>query len=332
MPQIKNAYARYKLINRELTRNKYVKTSRIVDLCNNEFGYSISSKMIQNDIAAMCDDPILDYNAPIKYCNSRKAHYYTDPDYTIANFGLKEEEINTLQLFAGKLNIYKDYDVFKDFSSALDKVIQAVQIKKELNNKPQRNIIQAQNTPKCKGVHHIPQLITALQECHTISFDYQKFGDEVPVKRKLNPYLLKEDNNRWYIIGKTENKNHFSTFALDRIHALIVNDNFFTPQEYNFEHYFDHAMGITVNNTPPIKITLSFTPEQGNYMKSLPLHHTQEIVLDNQNELLISVLVHPTYELYSKILSYGSAVKVVSPQTVVDEIKTKIKEQFENYS
>ncbi len=138
MPQNKFAYARYKLIDRELSRKEFVKTSEIVDLCKDELGFTVSPRTIQDDIKVMQNDSFLGYFAPIDYNNSRKAYYYTDSSFSITRFGLKEEEINILQLFAGKLNLYKNYDIFKDFSNAIEKVLQAVQIRRSIKNIDQR--------------------------------------------------------------------------------------------------------------------------------------------------------------------------------------------------
>ena len=111
MAENKFAFARYQIIDRELSRKDYVKTSEIVDICRYEFGFSISTKQIQDDIRAMENDSVLGYYAPVDYCHSKKAYYYTDSSYSITRFGLKEEEISTLQLFAGKLSVYKGYHI-----------------------------------------------------------------------------------------------------------------------------------------------------------------------------------------------------------------------------
>ncbi len=324
MPQNKYAFARYHIIDRELSRKEFVKSSEIVDICRDEFGFTISAKQIQEDMKAMQYDSFLGYNAPIDYNRSKKAYYYIDSSYSITRFGLKEDEINTLQLFAGKLNVYKEYEIFKDFSNALEKVLQAVQIRKSIKNVQERQFIQTQNAPKCLGTEYIPDIITALEEHKVIEFEYQRFGADEIKKRNFRPYLLKEDSNRWYVIGKLKGKDPLTTFAIDRILSLKVTYEYFTPEEINFEDYFKYSFGIIVEETPPVEVVLSFEPYQGNYIKTLPLHHTQKILNDNNRELKVSVMVKPSYEFYSKILSFGKSVKVLSPKKVRREIKEHV--------
>ncbi|MDW7692678.1 WYL domain-containing protein [Flammeovirgaceae bacterium SG7u.111] len=325
MAQNKYAFARYKIIDRELSRKDYVKTADLVDICLKECEMGITVRSIQKDIQDMQTDSFLGYYAPIEYDKSKKAYFYADSKYSITGFGLKEEEINTLQIFAGKLNLYKNYPIFKDFSTAIEKVLQAVQIRKSLKNVEQRQYIQTQNIPMCLGTEFIPNIVTALEEQKIIEFEYQKYGDNNIKKRILYPYLLKEDSNRWYIIGKLKGKKQLTTFAIDdRIKSLYITSEYFSPDKIDFDEYFKYSFGISVFDEPVTEVILSFDAHQGFYIKSLPLHSTQKVLVDNNEELRISIQVKPSYEFYSKILSYGKAVKVVSPNKLQEEIKVHI--------
>ena len=75
--------------------------------------------------------------------------------------------------------------------------------------------------------------------------------------------------------------------------------------------------------TPGVK--LKFSPKEGPYIKSQPLHNTQEILIDNQSEFIITLDVVPSYELKAQILSYGENVEVIEPQTLRNEISQTLK-------
>lgn len=92
MAQNKYALARYSLIDQILRRNEYVKTIHIVESCRNKLGCQISQRTIQLDIEAMKHDSFLGYYAPIDYCRTRKAYYYTDPHYLLQPLQFSEEE------------------------------------------------------------------------------------------------------------------------------------------------------------------------------------------------------------------------------------------------
>ena len=225
----------------------------------------------------------------------------------------------------------KDTIFYKDFSNAIEKVLQAVQIRKSIKKVDQRQYIQTQNAPKCQGTEYIPDIITALEEQRILEFGYQKFSDDTDKKRTLRPYLLKEDNNRWYIIGKPIGKETLKTFAIDRITSLSIAEEYFTPDEVDFKEHYNYSFGVIVSEEPPVEVILSFEPHQGNYIKTLPLHHTQKIIADDSNQLTVSVLVKPSYEFYSKILSFGKDVKVVSPNHVQEKIKEEVSTLLKKY-
>ena len=143
---------------------------------------------------------------------------------------------------------------------------------------------------------------------------------------------MKEDHHRWYIIGKSEKTSRpFSTYALDRVSSLEIKDKRFKAINFDFEKYFTYSFGVTVTDEDPVKVVLSFTPEQGNYLKTLKIHHTQTTLADNETEFRVSVVVRPSYEFYEKILGYGDKVQVISPKSVITEIKKTLKYLTEIY-
>jgi predicted DNA-binding transcriptional regulator YafY len=76
---------------------------------------------------------------------------------------------------------------------------------------------------------------------------------------------------------------------------------------------------------------LSFTPFQGKYIKSLPLHETQQILIDNEKELRISLHIYLMPDFKMEILSMGENVKVLEPKWFAEEIKGHYKAALERY-
>ncbi len=334
MAIIKHPFGRYQIIDRELCRRDWVKTKELKEIIEDELSISVSEKTINNDINDMRYDPLLGYFAPIGDDKIHKAYFYTDPNYTIKAFGLRDDDINALLFYAKTINQYKEYEVFKNFSNAIEKVLDAVNIRKGISNKEEaRKVVQTEITPKLTGSELIPLLVEALDNKKIIEFEYKKFDDEESKVVKLEPYLLKEDRHRWYIIGKKgKHPNPTTTYALDRIINIRILDERFQPIEFDFDDYYKYSFGITVIKEPPLEVVLSFTPFQGNYLKTLKIHHSQQTIIDNENEFRISVYVKPSWEFYEKILGYGDTVKVISPQSIIDEMKGKIQNISENYN
>jgi predicted DNA-binding transcriptional regulator YafY len=322
----KHPFGRYQVIDRELCRKDWVKTKELKAIIEEELSVNVSERMINEDIVAMRDDPLLGYEAPIEYDQTHKAYFYADKTYTIKAFGLKDQDITALMFYAKALNQYKEYEVFKDFENAIEKILDAVTIRKGIRNVEQaKSVVQTEKTPKLLGSELIPTIIQALDENRVIDFIYQRFDDATQKNVKLHPYLLKEDRHRWYIIGKHPMRvDPVTTYALDRMKSVKLLETRFRPITFDFDEYFKYSFGITVTNNDPIEVILSFTPLQGKYLKSLPIHSTQKILIDTENEFRISVIVKSSWEFYEKLLGYGETVKVIAPQGIIDEMRKKL--------
>ena len=85
------------------------------------------------------------------------------------------------------------------------------------------------------------------------------------------------------------------------------------------------------NNEESQNILLSFDPFQGKYIKSLPLHETQQIVIDNEEELQIKLKLCVTQDLVMELLSFGDDLKVLNPKSLADEIKKAHHQAFKQY-
>lgn len=329
---MKNKYqpARIKVIDSALASLKPVKTSDLVKRIKDILEIEITQRQVEKDLEFMQEDPPMGFSAPIKKDTKRKAYYYTEP-FTIRAFGLREEHFNALLFYSKTLHQFSDYKIFQNISEAIEKVLDNYKVTPELKELfKSKTILQTEKVIPIKGHEHISSITQALEENKKISFTYKPFGKKAS-KRILAPCLLREDKHMWYVLGKVEGENFTKTYALDRMNSLEIMEEKFEPIEFNPDEYFKYSFGITVSPQKPIKVILSFTPLQGNYLKALPIHETQKIIVDNNDEFKISLNVKPSYEFYSKILSYGKDVKIVSPKSVIKEIKSNLMSAIEKY-
>jgi predicted DNA-binding transcriptional regulator YafY len=185
------------------------------------------------------------------------------------------------------------------------------------------------------GTEYIHGLLYAIQNRFVITMAYQKYDEETETSREIEPFALKEFKGRWYLFSKDRNDNRIKTFALDRIHNLdITKVKFIYPFDMNPNDYFNHCFGIFTSNetTGPEEIILSFDPYQGQYIKSFPLHESQKILIDNEQELRICLTLYTTHDFLMELLSYGDNVKVIQPQSLTDRIIGIIKDMNQLYN
>ena len=127
--------------------------------------------------------------------------------------------------------------------------------------------------------------------------------------------------------------SNIKSFALDRLTNLeITNRTFAFPKTYNIEESYRFCFGIiSPNDEEPQEIVLSFDPVQGKYVKSLPLHETQQVLIDNEDELQIKLKLCLTHDLIMELLSFGDNMKVVKPKALITEIKTAHQKAYKQY-
>lgn len=186
---------------------------------------------------------------------------------------------------------------------------------------------------KPQGTENLYGLLHAIKNKFQIKFTYQKFWEDEPSKRLAEPYALKEFKSRWYIMAKDMKDNHIKSFALDRLTNLEITTLHFQYNcNYNLEQNYRYCFGIiSPNEEEPQDIILSFEPFQGKYIKTLPLHETQTVLVDNDDELKIKLKLYLTHDLLMELLSFGNNVKVIEPKTLADEIKQAHEMAFKQY-
>jgi predicted DNA-binding transcriptional regulator YafY len=184
-----------------------------------------------------------------------------------------------------------------------------------------------------QGTENMNGLLHAIQNRVQIEFTYSKYWENVSTQRIAEPYALKEFKNRWYLVALDHKDLRIKTFALDRLTDLeITKRKFQHPQKFDVNEYFKHCFGIiTADDEQPQEIVLSFEPFQGKYIKSLPLHESQEVLVDNEHEIRIKIKIYLTHDFLMEILSHGENVKVIEPAGLIEQLKSNYSNALNQY-
>ncbi|MGO4820580.1 MULTISPECIES: helix-turn-helix transcriptional regulator [unclassified Flavobacterium] len=184
---------------------------------------------------------------------------------------------------------------------------------------------------KVTGTHLINGILYAIQNRFLISFTHTKFWNMDISQRRVKPLAIKESEHRWYLIAQDEKDGSVKNFGFDRITDLKISDTTFKAIAFDIDKKYQHAFGIETYEAVQ-KIKLSFTWQQGNYIKSFPLHSSQKILKDTEEELLIELFIHPTNDIIMELLKYGANVKVIEPNILISMIKKRVMETANLYS
>ena len=151
------------------------------------------------------------------------------------------------------------------------------------------------------------------------------------------PYALKEFKNRWYLLAadyQSKNPSFFlKTYGLDRISDLNISNTSFKRENIDIEKAYKNSFGIiSTLDKETQEILLKFDREQANYIKALPLHHSQTVIAENETETIFRVSLVPTYDFQREILSYGKRVQVLAPESFIQELKAEVEIMLKNFS
>ncbi|WP_207535724.1 helix-turn-helix transcriptional regulator [Desertivirga arenae] len=281
---------------------------------------TVSQRTIEEDIRIMRSD-LLGYNAPIIRKNGE--YYYDDKDFSIRNITLTTKDIENLSAAIRLFKTYKGLEFFKEVEGILNKLEKKVHLK---TYQQVQETICFEHTPSSEGLEWINPLMNAIKEKQVINLKYRKFTSEYEKEYKFHPYLLKEYRNRWYLVGWYENEGYLKTFALDRLSGfdVISDEKYLEEFRPDPDTYFKHTIGITTTNAGPDGIVLKFTGSMIPYIKTQPLHHSQQVIEESNVSLTISLSLMINYELERIIMGFVDEVEILEPASLRDKIKSRI--------
>ncbi len=195
-----------------------------------------------------------------------------------------------------------------------------------------RGFISFRKTPAIKGTQYLDPIINAIEKKQVIRLYYLPFYEDKPYFNEVHPYLLKEHEFRWYLVGLNEFKGQVRTYALDRIRDMRDASGIeYREPEFDAGAYFRYAIGIIApqREAPLIKIAVQKT--QAQYLITQPWHDSQNIVEENEDRIIFSFKVHPTYEFKSLVLSMGKDGEVLEPTSLRNEMITELRSMQEKY-
>lgn len=331
MPISKNAYFRYRIIDRCL-RNK-VRRYQINDLlkaCNDElYGLekSVSRRTIYNDIEYMKSND--GWEAPIGIIVEGNRHYYQymDPNFSIDKMPITEVQLKQIQSSIELLNSFDGLPQFDGLSNILDNLGYMTM---NANVVP---CLSFEHNEYVEGKEHITELFNAIQYKTVLKINYKPFDSE-EVCLVYHPQFLKQYNNRWYIFGIENNhKDQIWNLALDRIKRIEKTNTPYRKLNVDWKEYFTDIIGVTnVIDEPVQDIHFLAHGRSGHYIKSKPIHESQHARWIDKNTLDVRIQVKINHELKRLLLSYAADITILSPQVLIEEHKENLKKALERYN
>ena len=301
----------------------------------------VTLREIQKDLKEMKER----YHSPINF--DGRFRYYTE-DFTLFPENMSEKEH---ELISEVLRTLGQFDGLKDFEW-----IQTYMI--GMDAEERKPILSFSSTAELKGTKWLPCLFDVISNKQVINVSYRPFEGKTK-DYILHPYLLKEYNGRWYLIGAIDSDGFIINFAIDRIKDYRIMDKI-AYREYpngDINDRFNDLIGITLRKESKMEhITIWVDDVTYNYVNTKHITRFQKNITGSEEIILrdkypqleaghfIDLYTYvceltgtsddkfKNYELVRELSSYAGGLLVLSPEYLQNQIFEKISAHKERYS
>ena len=340
MPTNKNALIRYKYLDKLLSDYHHFYdihdlTEKVNDMLYEDGFPEVTRRCIEKDINTLEYAP---FSAPIERFNKngKRCIHYENRSFSIFKKEISLEEQNLLREVLSTIGQFDGLDNFgwlEDFKIGL-------------HIEERRQIISFANNPYLQNSNLLGTLFDNISNEVVIRLSYHTFSDETIRSIDFHPYLLKQYNDRWFLLGAADSDQKILNFALDRIDKVepLPEKKYIDCSEDIYER-FDDIVGVTLYDARSVEHIIFWVSDfSKNYIITKPIHGSQtqikgdeELILRKQYPLLNSGLFFSVdcvrnYELIRDLTSFGMDLVVISRGDTQDEIITRIKQMNEVYS
>lgn len=201
-----------------------------------------------------------------------------------------------------------------------------------IDNQHMKDRILLEEIPS--GQEFLSGIIEAMKKEQRIHMTYQSYWSDKSCTFEVEPYCVKLFKQRWYMVARSPYYDKVLIYSLDRILDLkiLVDRRFKMPDSFNPSEYFKEYYGVIIDNEYDVeKIKLKVSATQSNYLRSLPLHHSQNEIKTNEEYSIFELTLRPTYDFLQEILRNGEDVEVLEPLWLRKEMADKIKRMWSKY-
>lgn len=360
MPSNKNAVIRYMYLDQMLSDryHKYtcedllVKVNERLEFAGyptiggdrSDYDRYIKSgkRVIQLDIQALQETPfnmVIDSSERI---DGAPVYRYADQTQSLFSKQISDDEKRLLQEVLNTLGQFSGLDNFEWLQDLQDKLNDKRSFGRgeyELDERQGRKIISFSTNEYLVGKDYLGLLFSLISNKKVVDVAYQPFGQEERVIR-LYPYLLKQYNDRWYLIGtplgteqKEYRKDFYVNLPLDRMNSIQAVEGLeYIECEEGFEERYEDIIGVTYYDKKPDKVILAVKESFCEYVETSPLHgsqtrlraeeqakmHARYPALEDYSFYMLDLRLNR--EFYSTVYRLCPEVVIVSPEEVRDKM------------
>lgn len=335
MPKNKSAAIRYRIIDQCLINKQhpYPNKEKLAQKISDVLGIPISLSTVEKDIRAMKSDHPEGFAAPIEFHTTRRGYYYAEEGFSITALQLQDEEWEALRMASALLFQYAEMPLFKNFKESIEKIDMCFGLGMNPADPDIEKVIQFDQSNSYSGYEWLATIHEAIKMRWPLKIRYENIYKEEIKEYLLQPCLLKEVRNRWYVIGWVEDRSDFLIFALDRIQSMdVIKKRHPLRNNFDASRFFENSIGIMQGNQKPQKIVLEIKAPYDRLTLLNPLHLSQKYLSHKNKVLKIELNLLVNDELYMRLLALGPFCKVLKPSGLATHLKEMLRSALKNYN
>ena len=179
--------------------------------------------------------------------------------------------------------------------------------------------------PHKRYKHHretVERVTRAIADKTRIQMRYDSASRGRVTRREVDPYRLWYASGGLYLIGYCHLRKEPRMFAVERIKSVTPTDfPYQIPLQFDFDAFVEDS--LTVMRGRRIEMELEFDKPTAAWVKDRIWHPSQRLTRLSRGRLRMALSMAETRELVGWILSFGSGVRVVQP----DSLHTAVKQE-----
>lgn len=166
----------------------------------------------------------------------------------------------------------------------------------------------------------IERVTHAIADKTRIQMRYDSVARGRVTRREVDPYRLWYASGGLYLIGYCHLRNEPRMFAVERIKSVTPTElPYQIPLHFDFDAFVEDS--LTVMRGPRIEVELVFEKGTAAWAKDRVWHPSQQLKRLPGGRLRMISTVADSRELVGWILSFGSGVRVVRPESLCTTVK-----------
>lgn len=182
------------------------------------------------------------------------------------------------------------------------------------------------------GKQYLQPIINAMKQGHKLQMTYHRFGQQESYTITIEPYAIKVFKQRWYLLAKNPKREVPTVYALDRVKQLMETEETFQfPEDFNTEAFFRDCYGVMNTDDKAQRIVIRANAPYMNYVRTLPLHHSQKEIKTTDQYADFEFYLKPTFDFRQELLAQGHDVEVLLPVQFREEMKEMLEKMLGQY-